>query len=99
MGAPVEPRGRRPQAPGALKPDCGYSGRMSTLPMNEPDEDDERPGPLHRMRPFAKIAFAIIVLPMIAGIVVGLCLVVVDIGQRMFPRREKRTFRAEFDAR
>jgi hypothetical protein len=59
---------------------------MSDLPTNEPNEGDERPAFLGRIRPVAKIAFVFMVLWLLAGVAQGLWEVIADICHRISAR-------------
>lgn len=59
---------------------------MGSLPPSDPDEDYDRSGALTRIRPFARVAFAIVLIPLILRGAGGLCFVVYDICRQLFVR-------------
>ncbi|HET6323881.1 MAG TPA: hypothetical protein VFG04_04205 [Planctomycetaceae bacterium] len=59
---------------------------MSNLPPQDFEEEDERPGVLGRVRPFAKIVFGFLAVLAIVTFAVGLWHIVVDVWGEISPR-------------
>jgi hypothetical protein len=59
---------------------------MSDLSTSEPNTDDERPAFLGRIRPVAKMAFALFILWVVAGFAQALWEVVTDVSGRLSGR-------------
>jgi hypothetical protein len=59
---------------------------MTGLSTPEPDEEEARPGFLRRIKPFAKVAFGLIVLSAIVGVAQALWEVADDIWSRISAR-------------